>query len=602
MRYRSTLLSTTLLSAFVWASQTASALDTATFSEEQQRDEVIVVTANRRPQALNAPLARTTVITRSEIEQYQSTDLKDLLQRQAGIDVARGGGAGGQTALFMRGTNSNHLLVLIDGLRVSDAGTGAFRWELIDLSSVERVEIVRGPRAAQWGSDAIGGVIQIFTRQADGFQLTGTVGSFGEVGAGIAVGDGSQSINLSTRDVEGFSAQNARGFSFDPDKDGFENHQLSGRGVLKLPQGTLTWVGRWLDAMTEFDQGISDFSQMAGKLSYQTSVGAWQLTSEAGRYRNELVTESPFGRTKSITRRTQLSVLGHRYITSQLQWMLGLDTVREEGVNVGSWHERRTHWSAWTSLQGGFNQFSYAASARVDDDDRFGRELSTQLALRWQVNETLRSFVSVGEGFRSPNFSQLFSPGFDGLFAGNPLLQPEESLAYELGLDWTPLVGHQISMSGFDSTVNDLISFTGPDFQAINVSEAHIKGIEIAHQYRSSAWFGEANWTWQDPVDKDLNQPLLRRAKNKGSLMVGYDFGEHTLTAEAIYVGDRRDVGQEILESYTLINLATQWRISSQWSLGARLDNLANENYEPLLGFNAGGRTARITLKWQPDF
>ena len=564
--------------------------------------EVMIVTANRRAESIEAPLARTSVITREDIERSQATDLKDLLQLEAGIDVARGGGAGGQTALFMRGTNSNHLLVLIDGLRVSAAGTGAFRWELIDLSSVERVEIVRGPRASQWGSDAIGGVIQIFTRQSDGMQLSTSIGSYGERGAGVSLGDGTQSLSLSTRRVTGFSAQNERGFSYDPDADGFENHQLTGRGSIDIHKGTLRWSARYLDAYTEFDEGISDFLQTAGQLTYQTDVGAWALSAEAGYYRDELDTETAFGQTRNITRRTQLGLVGSRPLSKNLQSMVGVDMVREEGINVGTWRERRAHWSLWSGLDGQWNKLSYAASVRLDDDDRFGTESSAQLAFRWQANDTLRWFASAGEGFRSPNFSQMFSPGFGGLFAGNPDLQPEKSVSFELGLDWLPATGHQSQLSVFVSEINDLINFTGPNFQAINVSKANIEGLELSHQYVSNDWFGEAHWTVQNPIDKDLDQVLLRRPKNKGSLVVGHRSGTQNIQAELIYFGDRKDVGQVTLSSYTLINLAMLWPLNTNWSVGARLENLANEDYEPLVGFNAPGRTARITVKWQPDF
>lgn len=602
MTFQSKTIPLWLLCSSLLVTPTAQATNNLVDAYGLDSTEVIIVTANRRAESIQAPLARTSVITREDIERSQATDLKDLLQLEAGIDVARGGGAGGQTALFMRGTNSNHLLVLIDGLRVSAAGTGAFRWELIDLSSVERIEIVRGPRAAQWGSDAIGGVIQIFTRQSDGAQVSTSIGSYGERGAVAALGNGTQSLSLSTRKVAGFSAQNERGFSYEPDSDGFENHQLAGRGSIDLPKGTLSWSARYLDAYTEFDAGISDFLQTAGQVTYQTDAGLWALSAEAGYYRDELDTETAFGQTRNITRRTQLGFVGSRPLGTNLQSMIGMDLVREEGLNVGSWRERRALWSAWTGLDGEWNKLSYAASIRLDDDDRFGTKSSTQLAFRWQANDSLRWFASAGEGFRSPNFSQMFSPGFGGLFAGNPDLQPEKSVSFELGLDWLPATGHQSQISAFVSEVEDLINFTGPNFQAINVSKASIEGLELSHQYASNAWFGEVHWTVQNPVDKDLNQVLLRRPKNKGSLVVGHQSEKQNISAELIYFGDRKDVGQVTLSSYTLINLAMQWSLNPNWSLGARLDNLGNEDYEPLVGFNAPGRTARITVKWQPDF
>ncbi|HEY7906918.1 MAG TPA: TonB-dependent receptor, partial [Wenzhouxiangella sp.] len=500
-------------------------------------EENMIVTAKRRAESIETTLARASVITRQDIEQSQASDLKALLQTQAGIDLARTGGPGGQTSLFMRGTNSNHVLVLIDGIRVSASGTGGFQWELVDLATIDRIEIVRGPRAARWGSDAIGGVIQIFTRQAQGMSFRGAVGSYGERSGAFAAGVGRQSLTLSARQMDGFSAQNERGFAFDPDDDGFENKQLAGQGQLSVGQNDLRWSGRWLSGEIEFDDGVSDVEQYAAHLNYQMTLDDWSVALDGGFYRDQLESRTPFGVSENNTRRTQLSVIAQTPLNASLEWMIGIDGWRESGVNVGTWRENRTQWGIWTGLDGEKNAWSYSASVRLDDDERFGTESTGQLAMGWQFNPAVRFFASIGQGFRSPNFSQLFSPGFGGLFAGNPDLKPETSTSVEWGMDWAWQRNQTLGISAFYTDIDDLIDFSGVDFQAINIKQAQIKGLEISHQMSSDRWQSALNWTWQEPEDKDQQLPLLRRPKNKGSAVLTYALDQYQVGAEVIYVG-----------------------------------------------------------------
>lgn len=561
----------------------------------------VVVTAQRFETSIDQSLARVSVITREDIEQSQARDIQALLQTQSGIDLSRTGGPGGQTSVFMRGANSNHVLVLIDGVRVSASGTGAFQWELVDLATVERIEIVRGPRAARWGSDAIGGVIQIFTRQAQGVSAKAEVGSYGERGGAVSVGGGQHSLTASYRNINGFSAQNERGFAFHPDNDGFKHYQLAGQGALNLGAGQLTWSARWLAGDVEFDQGVSDVEQYAGHINYRVAVNDWSLNIEGGFYRDRLETATAFGLSENITRRSQLSVIGVRSIHSDLNWSVGLDAWRESGVNVGTWREGRDHAGVWTALDGQHQALSYSASLRLDDDERYGQEITAQLASGFALDDQISLTANIGQGFRSPNFSQLFSPGFGGLFAGNPLLKPETSMSYELGLDWTPTEAHQLTISAFHTSIEDLINFSGANFQAININEAKIKGLEFSHHFGGASWDSKAQWTWQQAEDANLKQPLLRRPKVKGALALNRLIGEHHLGAEVVYIGERFDVGQAVLSSYVLINVTTAVKLNEQWSLTGRLENLAGADYEPLVGFNAPGRSALIGLMWRPS-
>lgn len=569
-------------------------------SEMDFQGERMVVTANRSEQPVNTSLASVSVIDRSDIERSQASDILEILRLEAGIDIARGGGPGGQTSLFMRGSNSNHVLVLIDGARVAAAGTGGFSWELLDPAIIERIEIVRGPRAARWGSDAIGGVIQIFTRQGQGTTLRAAYGRYRDRSLAGAYGNQSFSISAAHRKVGGFSSQNPRGFSFDPDDDGFENFSTAMSGRIDLADGRLEMNARLATGDNEFDQGESEFLNYSGGLTYlSSSNGDWQWQAGLHTLRDRLETETAFGLDELITRRIQAGFQAERRLGGSATILVGADGWDESGLSRGSWSQSRHNLGLWTGIDGNQASFDYEASLRVDRDQRFGSAVTGNLAGGWRPGTNWRIQASIGRGFRAPNFSQLFSPGFSGLFAGNPDLDPETSLSAELGVQWQITPVQQLSLTSYETRIDDLIDFAGPDFQAINIRKARIRGIELAHELVRSRWLSQTRVTWQDPVDRATGQSLLRRARYKASTRIDYQLGDLTsLGAEIIYNGRRFDVGQERLSAYTLINLRASHTVGRGLSLEARLENLGDRNYEPLLGFDAHGRSLFLGLRW----
>jgi len=560
----------------------------------------MVVTANRSETPVGDSLTATSVIDRDAIERSQAPDLLELLRLEAGVDIIRAGGPGGQTSVFLRGTNSNHTLVLIDGVRVSAAGTGAFTWETLDPALIDRIEIVRGPRAARWGSDAIGGVIQIFTRQADGLSARIAAGSYGERGLSVAAGSRSFSLSASHRQVDGFSAQNPDGFAFDPDDDGLDQSSLALRSVFDLGGGVLTIHARGNQSDIEFDQGESDLLNVSGGLDYRLDNSqGWSWTAQLVALRDDLESRTPFGESRLTTDRIQAGVQGVRQFDSGLRWMLGVDAWDEAGESVGSWDDDRQNFGAWTGIDGRFDLLDFEASLRVDHDSEYGGEMTGDLAAGWNLSEALRVHGSIGRGFRSPTFNQLFSPGFFGSFAGNPELEPETSTSLEAGLQWRGQSGHRAALNLFRNRIEDLIDFAGVDFQAVNIRRAEILGAELTHHYRSGPWVVNSQATWQDTEDRDTGLELLRRAEFKASSRVDYLFkGDAWLGAELVYVGPRRDIGQADLDSYVLLNLSAGVAVGQHWRLEGRIENLNDRDYEPLIGFNAAERSAYLALRW----
>jgi len=572
-------------------------------AESPWTDDPIVITANRTTQNSASVPARVSVIDRAAIERSQAPDLLELLRLEAGIDLARAGGPGGQTSVFMRGTNSNQVLVLIDGVRAAASGTGAFTWEILDPALIERIEIVRGPRAARWGSDAVGGVIQIFTRRGPGAQASVAYGSDRDRSASLAAGLQGASISadaaLAWRKVGGFSAQNERGFAFDPDDDGFDNLSLATGGQWNHAGGELRWRGRLATGELEFDQGESDFENWSWRFDYlRETSGPWRWQAGLATLRDELDTETAFGISEVRTRRLQADWLAERTLGFG-QLLIGVDGWRESGVSRNQWSDSRYNFGAFAGVDGGAGNWAWEASIRIDEDENFGTEPTGSAGLQYRPHNQWRLFASAGRAFHSPSFSQLFSPGFGGLFAGNPDLDPEKSWSTELGIDFDPAPGQRFTLSLFANWIDDLIDFSGPDFQAINIREARIRGLELTHDLAAGPWSSRFNLTWQDPEDRDFRTDLLRRAEFKGNWVLGYQHaGRWNVDAELVHVGNRPDVGQVRLPSYTLINLRAAWRLAEHWQTEVRVDNVADREYEPLFGFNAADRRVFVRLVW----
>ena len=563
--------------------------------------DTVVVTATRSEQIIEEPLAAVSVIDRDTIERSQAPDLLELLRLEAGIDMSRAGGPGGQTSTFMRGTNSNHVLVLIDGVRAAAAGTGGFTWEILDPAQIERIEIVRGPRAARYGSDAIGGVIQIFTRQPDGPSARAAYGRYRDRSLSAAWGTESFGLSIAGRRVGGFSAQNERGFAFDPDDDGFKNLSVNAGGARGLAGGQLNWSARVADGEIEFDQGESEFLNYAFQTEFShAGNGPWQWLASAALYRDRLDTETPFGFSETVTRRVQSGVQAKRLLSEHAVWLIGLDGWRESGVSRNEWTENRYNLGAWTGLHGSRDAIDWETSLRVDEDEQFGSAVTGNLAGGWRFADGWRVYASTGRAFRAPNFNQLYSPGFGGQFAGNPELDPETSWTHEAGMEFTPVAGQRITLNLFETRIDDLIDFSGEDFQAINIRTARIRGTELRHELNIEQWRTQASYTWQDPEDRDQGQQLLRRAEHKAALSADYLLAtDGWLGGEVVYTGSRLDVGDEQLPAHTLVNLRAGYPLGSNFQIEGRLENATGKTYEPLVGFNAHGRSLFVAISWQ---
>ena len=586
------------------------ALACPAFADEANLQPEVVVTASRVPSTIDDTLADVSVITRDDIDASGTHDISDLLRLQAGIDIARTGGPGSQTSIFLRGSNSNHVLVLVDGVRVAALGTGAFTWETLPLDTIERIEIVRGPRASFWGSDAIGGVVQIFTRKLEGPRVALGIGTYGDrsgsIGYGHRTDRGGFSVQIGARDVEGFPSQNQNGFGYEPKDHGFDNRHLSAQGDTRLGTQALSAQLVRSEGTVEFAGGESDFTQQAFGAALEGPLGErWTHRLSAGNAREDYDTAAYF--TAYASRRTTLGWQASFTPTERQRLTLGIDHLRERGENRDTfgnlpvYRETRDNTGVYAGWQAGFGAFDTELAVRRDDNSEWNGHTTGSAALGWRFAQAWRLWASHGQGFRGPTLNEQYSPGFGGLYAGNPDLDPEKSRSGEVGLEFTPGNDQRLGLNVYETRVRDLISFTGIDFQAENIARAKIRGSEFSYDGRFGAWQAGVRFTWQDPRNEDTDTLLLRRAKQKLSATVDRRFGDAvSVGAEVLVSGKRADVGGLELPGYTLFNIRASWQFSDAWRAVARIENAGDRDYELARGYNTPGRAGYLELAWSP--
>ena len=571
------------------------------------RQPVVVVTANRLDQPVDAVLASVTVLDRDAIEASQAADLIDLLGRQVGITIARTGGPGSASTVFMRGANSNQTLILIDGVRVNATGQGLFDLAHLAPDQIERIEIVRGPRAAQWGSDAIGGVIHIVTRDLHGPNASLRGGRWGraEAHAGVSSQGEAHGVSVAAgyRRLTGFSATDASAFGHDPDADGYWQRHGSARGRVALANHTAEAALFASDADVEFDQGRTDARTLSGAFALDGTLAAgWQHRIGYGHAREDL--DTPAFDSRFESRRDSLDWL-HTVTAEHSTWLLGLSWQRESGRSLSSFagpiiDRNRDNRAGFVSGFGQFGTIEWQAALRLDDNSQFGDATTGSLAVGHALGRHGRVRASWGEGFRAPNFNELYSPGFGGLFAGNPTLAPERARSLELAVEWA-LGSGEIEVAAFDTQVRDQIAFDGPLFAAVNIDRSRAQGIEISHDWHGRNWSSRTALTIQDVYDRDTGLALLRRPDHQFDSAIDWHANDHWRFGVDVQVlSERRDFDR-VLGGFARVDLRAEWRPDPIWTVQARIENLGDRDYRLASGFQTPGRNLLVTLIWQPS-
>jgi len=573
----------------------------------------VVVTAARGAERVDRALAEVTLIERAAIEAAAGRTLAELLATTPGVQSWSHGGHGKAASVSLRGLEGRHTLLLVDGVRHGSATLGTPSWDNLPLDAIERIEIVRGPLSGLYGSDAVGGVVQVFTRRGTrGFvpQAQVTAGSLGyrEAAAGARFGgeriDGA--LRLQHREVDGFSATNPRVpfGNFNPDRDGFAQSSLSARLGADLGDWRAEASLLRVRGVNRFDDGpgVDTRTRMHNEVLALSLGGplaaGWHNTLRLARSTDELDTlasASPWTTLGTIgTVQRQLS-WEHRFATPLGTLLALAERLRQQVERPGVPYavSQRTIDALALGLNGEAGAFGWQASLRRDRNSQFGHETTGSLAGGWQLSPALRAVASAGTSFVAPSFNQLYWPGW-----GNPDLRPERGQHRELALVWNqgPLSGR---VAYFDNRIRGFIS-AGP--VPVNIPRARIDGLGASLDAALGAWTLAAAVDSLDPVNVADGTQLPRRARESARLSADWRGGGWTLGGSLQAQGSRYDdaANTRRLPGYATLDLRAERQLARDWALGLRLDNAFDRGYETVLGYNQPGREGFVSLRWTP--
>lgn len=608
MQLRSLSAAVALLSSLPFYSIVATAADA----------DAVIVTATRTAQTVDSSLASVTVINRADIEQLQAQSLQDLLRGVAGISITNNGGAGKLTSIFMRGTESDHVLVLIDGVKVGSVTSGSTAFQDIPVAQIERIEIVRGPRSSLYGAEAIGGVIQIFTRKGQG-PVTPTfsvgAGSYDTrtTQVGLSGGDKSSwfNSNINLIDTDGFNACNgsltAGCFTVEPDKDGYRDLSASLSGGLRSTTGVvLEFNTLRSEGDADYDGSFSNESksvqQVLGSTLRLSPMQAWQMSLAVGQSRDQSDSfkDGSFSnrfntRRDSATWQNDITIGDNRLLTVGLDRLVDhIESTTAYGVNS------RGNSALFTQYQGTMNLVDMQVSLRRDDNEQFGNYTTGGLALARDLSKNLRGTVSLGTAFKAPTFNELYYP-----FYGTATLKPEESRSIEVGVAGKTSNGHW-AVNAYETRIDNLIAYDASLFAANNLNEARIHGIEAICGVDMSGWAVNANLTLLDPENRakgsNYGKVLPRRAKTSYRLDADRTLGAYQVGASLRAEGHRFDDlnNSKRLGGYATVDLRTGYDLTKAVQLQAQIENLLDKEYETAALYNQPGRSLFVTLRYQP--
>jgi vitamin B12 transporter len=568
-----------------------------------------VVTATRSETRADELVSDLTVINRAAIEASTARTLPELLARTAGLQMSANGGLGKSSAVFVRGTENRHTILLVDGVRLGSATAGTPSWDNIPVDMIERIEVLKGPASALYGSEGVGGVVQVFTRKGrDGFHpyAAVTAGSRGHrmAGAGVSAGQGplSYSIGVQHTREEGMSATNAAVpfRNFNPDIDPFRQSALTGSLAYDISRD---WR---LDAGLLHSDGISAFDDGPGRDSKVALRALAAHVGIKGRVRDGWQTELRLNQ-GSDTNNTIVGSLPGGFKTEQteLSWQNNIDSPlgvvlaglerRMQKVSAATAYAvtERTINSAFLGVNGNRGNHSWQANVRRDSNSQFGGASTGFAGYGYRITPAWRVNASHGTSFVAPSFNQLYFPGF-----GNPNLQPERGRNTDLGLTWSN-AGHELKLVRFDNKIRGFMTNTT---LPVNVPQARIDGWSLGYNGSFGKLALRASLDKLDPRNELNGRQLPRRAKKQVTVGADWNQGAWSYGGNLLHVGPRFDdaANKAPLPAYTTADIYTDWQFKPDWSVQAKVNNLTDRKYETALGYNQPGRSVYVTLRWQP--
>ena len=551
-----------------FAIQTVNAADIST-------NDTIIVSATRTEIPIDRATVPVRVITRDDIDLSLATGLAELLRFEAGIDIGRNGGPGQATSVFLSGTESNHTLVLIDGVRINPGTIGGAPIQNIAPSVIERIEIVKGARSALYGTDAIGGVINIITRRADSPYAEVGVGggSFdsrtGHASGGTRGEKGEFGVTLSWQDTDGYAPRT--------DSDitrGYDNLSVGLSAARKLGSNEVS-VRHW---RAEGNVEYLDFFLTPVDQDYENFVTALQIDSHFSKRGSGKFIASHF---KDEIRQNQTpDFVESNRVTLDWQYTHALDKHTLTGglyfvdenarsLSFGSGFDEDTEVRAvFVQDQLSFERHRAFLALRLTDHQTFGNRTSWNAEYAFDLNDDWTLNAGAGNAFRAPDATDRFG------FGGNPLLNPEISDSAQIGLRYSAGNRHRFDLEVYATDIEDLIEFDFTTFTLVNIDQAEIRGVRFGYEYQGDSFTLRTQLVNQRADNATSGMRLLRRAEHSVSVSYTQNFGRHRLGVAVLASGDREDFGGVILNSYVVANLTGQLQLGPSWQLNARIENL----------------------------
>lgn len=589
----------------------------------QAQDEIsettlspITVTATRTEQ--DTKLVSSTVIKRSDIERLQVNSVEEALRGIAGINISNNGGLGKTTSVFLRGTNADHVLVLIDGVRVGSATTGTTSFENLPINEIDSIEVIRGPKSSLYGSEALGGVIHIHTRKGanTAFKptLSASIGSHNHYrysgGVSGQVDNSWYNLNLTHEQTQGFDAKSD---GLTPDHDGYNNHAASLRLGHKFSQRlSLEAHALYAAGQNEFDISPNAWSsgdEFAKNTYIQQVFGGqikfkpadfWNMTFKAGESRDRYKDQSIYAGIFD-TKRLSLSFQNDFTLAENQLLTLGYDYLADTVSSTESYAEsERDNHAGFIQYLGQFDQHSVTLGFRDDHNQQFGHHATWNAAYGYTFANDITVSASYGTAYKAPTFNELYYPNF-----GNDKLKPEGSSSYEIGVngkhDWGSW-----SINHYQTYIKDLIVLDS-NWQPNNISQARIRGLEAMARTNLFGFDVQANLSLLNPQNKsyDANAGKLlpRRAEQVFRLDVDKRFNEFSAGASFRAEGRRFDdiENSKRLAGFATLDLRAEYTLLKQLTLQAKVNNILNKQYQTAAGYNTDDLNVFFTLRYSPN-
>lgn len=572
----------------------------------------IVITITGYAMSAEKALVPVEVLEREDIVNASTSDIGDLLRLSNGLELGRAGGTGQQTSLFFRGTESDHNLVMVNGVPINGANVGSASLGTLDTQLLQRVEVVKGPQSTLWGSSAIGGVTNISTmptaRQGNSAFASAGYGSknTARISAGFNHRDDDTALSLGIARHSTDGLPTLRTVTFD---SGYENTSFN-LGASHTGNGTVLEASHW---HTQGTTDYTDFQLSPVSQDFVTSVSSLSIGGKLAQGIDSRLQLSHLrdhidqNNSTDFTRtdRTTLAWRNVATLDNRDKFSFGAEANWEK-ADYSSFNIY--NYQGTTHSQAVFGQYDATrgkhhtiAGARLLNHQDAGRHATWNLGYGYQATPATRLKANVSTGFRYPTATERF------VFSPNPNLRPEKSRALELGLSHRIDRAQQIELSLFHTEIDDLIVATGvwPNTRNVNVDEARIQGMEAAYKLRNGPWRLNTSVVFMNPRDLSNNRQLLRRARVSGTARLDYDRSRIHAGAEVIYSGKRDDVqalfpyGATTTDAYTLINLHAAYDLGEALQLFGRLDNALNEDYELAADYNTPGRTLFAGIRYE---